>query len=480
MAVAGDSAICSLHIIAKSTGFNLKKNRIFVLPASLNVGQVRGGNRKIGIRVAIEVGTGSALSFRLSEGSLHFDVVTKGELREKGFLGLRKRSLCAQLGLHFCISVTIDTEGSQLNVVDHGAPSSLKAEDVRIKRPLTVPANYEGLSEGTKVGDVFVIDGGMASFEVIEKNGNDLRCKCTGPGLLLPRAKLSFWRDGKLVEKNYELQTLSTKDWYDIEYGISEGVDFIAMSFNCLSTKTSRSIRVLEKIESLESLHKLEEIGFPFEQIPAVQEKITYICGQLNKPVIVASQLLESMIEYPTPTLKDVSEAVRQFADAPMLSGESAVGPYGLKALSVLQSTSSRMELWSREEDQQNGLDQCQLGQSLPDRIAILTISVWMLSLCTQSMIYGIPPLHNRPYSLIFAFTDNESTRMVLNLQWAVMPLLVDLSDDVEANISKTTDFMKTKGMVEEGDAVLLVSDVSPCSAASNVFQSIQVKNIVS
>lgn len=61
------------------------------------------------------------------------------------------------------------------------------------------------------MGDEVVIDGGMASFEVIEKIGNDLRCKCTDPGLLLPRAKLSFWRDGKLVEKNYELPTISTK-----------------------------------------------------------------------------------------------------------------------------------------------------------------------------------------------------------------------------------------------------------------------------
>ncbi|XAR52950.1 Pyruvate kinase [Bertholletia excelsa] len=359
----------------------------------------------------------------------------------------------------------------------------------------------------------------MASFAVIEKNRNDLRCKCTDPGLLLPRAKLSFWRDGKLVEKNYELPTLSTKDRSDIEFGISEGVDFIAMSFvndadtvkhlkNYLSSKTSRSIRVLAKIESLESLHKLEEIveasdgimvargdlgvEIPLEQIPAVQEKITYICRQLNKPVIVASQLLESMIEYPTPTraeVADVSEAVRQFADALMLSGESAIGPYGQKALSVLQSTSSRMELWSREEDQQNGLDQCQLGQSLPDRIAeqICNCAVEMANNLGVDAIFVYTKhghmasllSRNRPYPPIFAFTDNESTRMALNLQWGVMPLLVDLSDDVEANISKTIDFMKTKRMVEEGDAVLVVSDVIPCTAASNVFQSIQVKNIV-
>lgn len=66
-------------------------------------------------------------------------------------------------------------------------------------------------STGIQVGDEIVFDGGMATFKVVEKVGNDLRCQCTDPGLLLPRAKLSFWRDGKLVEKNYQLPTLSPK-----------------------------------------------------------------------------------------------------------------------------------------------------------------------------------------------------------------------------------------------------------------------------
>ena len=85
----------------------------------------------------------------------------------------------------------------------------------------------------------------------------------------------------------------------------------------------------------------------------------------------------------------------------------------------------------------------------------------------------------NRPYPPVFAFTNDDSTRMAMNLQWGVMPLLVDLSDDMEANISKTIDLMKTKGMVKEGDAVLVVSDVIPSCGNPNVFQSIQVKTIV-
>ncbi|CAK9167866.1 unnamed protein product [Ilex paraguariensis] len=85
----------------------------------------------------------------------------------------------------------------------------------------------------------------------------------------------------------------------------------------------------------------------------------------------------------------------------------------------------------------------------------------------------------NRPNSPIFAFTNDDSTRMALNLQWGVTPLLTDLSDDMEFNIAKTVDLIITKGMVKQGDVVLVVSDIIPISAIPTLFQSIQVKTIV-
>ncbi|KAM2918873.1 hypothetical protein COP2_040910 [Malus domestica] len=148
----------------------------------------------------------------------------------------------------------------------------------------------------------------------------------------------------KLVKRNYELPTLYTMDWHDIEFGISEDVDLIAMSVvnsaesvkqlkNHLFTKSAKSIRVLAKIESLESLQNLKEIiealngitvarvdlgvDIPLEQIPTVPEEITNEYKQLNKLVIVAYQFLELVIQYPTPThakVADISEAVRQYA----------------------------------------------------------------------------------------------------------------------------------------------------------------------
>lgn len=133
---------------------------------------------------------------------------------------------------------------------------------------------------------------------------------------------------------------------------------------------------MIAKIESVDSLRNLEEIiqtsdgamvargdlgaQIPLEQVPSEQQKIVQLCRHLNKPVIVASQLLESMIEYPTPTraeVADVSEAVRQRADALMLSGESAMGQFPEKALSVLRSVSLRIEKWWREDKHREAME---------------------------------------------------------------------------------------------------------------------------
>ena len=111
----------------------------------------------------------------------------------------------------------------------------------------------------------------------------------------------------------------------------------------------------------------------PLEQVPSAQQKIVKVCRQLNKPVIVASQLLESMIEYPTPTraeVADVSEAVRQRADALMLSGESAMGQFPEKALTVLRTVSLRIEKWWRDEKRYEAVELPGIASSFSDSIS--------------------------------------------------------------------------------------------------------------
>ncbi|KAD3640152.1 hypothetical protein E3N88_29375 [Mikania micrantha] len=499
--------------------------------------------------------------------TIEVDAVTEAELKENGFRSTRRTKLVCTIGPATCgfeqlealavggmnvarinmchgtrdwhkaviqkvrrlneekgyaVAIMMDTEGSEIHMGDLGGASSAKAEDgevwtfsvrayeaLRPERCITV--NYDGFAEDVRVGDELLVDGGMVRFEVIEKIGPDVKCLCTDPGLLLPRANLTFWRDGSLVrERNAMLPTISSKDWLDIDFGIAQGVDFIAVSFvksaevinHLKSYIKARSrdgvIAVISKIESIDSLKNLEEIiqasdgamvargdlgaQIPLEQVPLAQQKIVEVCRQLNKPVIVASQLLESMIEYPTPTraeVADVSEAVRQRADALMLSGESAMGQFPDKALTVLRSVSLRIEKWWREEKRHEVMDLPDIASSFSDSISeeicnsaakmANNLEVDALFVYTKNGHMASLLSRSRPDCPIFAFTTDTLVRRRLNLQWGLIPFRLDFSDDMETNVNKTFSLLKARGMIKSGDLVIAVSDM---------LQSIQVMNV--
>ncbi|OMO78363.1 Pyruvate kinase [Corchorus capsularis] len=497
-------------------------------------------------------------AFREAEG-LEVDSVTEAELKENGFRSTRRTKIVCTIGPRTCdfeaiealavggmnvarvnmchgtqewhrdvirrvrrlneekgfaVAVMMDTEGSEIHMDDLNGAESAKAEDGEIwtftvrafdpsSRPeRTITVNYDGFAEDVKVGDELLVDGGMVRFVVSEKIGPDVICHCTDPGLLLPRANLTFWRNGSLVqERNAMLPTISSKDWLDIDFGIAEGVDFIAVSFvrtaeviktlkSYIRARSPKSqISVIAKIESIESLNNLEEIiqasdgamvargdlgaQIPLEQVPSVQQEVVQLCRELNKPVIVASQLLESMIEYPIPTraeVADVSEAVRQQADALMLSSESAMGQYPDKALAVLRSVSLRIERWRREEKHYDTTDLPVVSSSLPASISeeICNTASKMANKLEADAIFvytktgHISSLlsRNRPSCPIFAFTPMTSIRRCLNLQWGLIPFRLDFSDDMESNLNRTFSLLRAKGMIKSGDLIIVVSDI--------------------
>ncbi|KAJ4869579.1 hypothetical protein Rs2_48853 [Raphanus sativus] len=503
-----------------------------------------------------------------SSSAIDVDTVTESELKENGFRSTRRTKLICTIGpatcgfdqlsalaeggmnvarLNMChgtrdwhrdvirsvrrlneekgfaVAIMMDTEGSEIHMGDLGGDdASAKAEDGEVwtftvrafdaSRPQrTISVSYDGFAEDVRVGDELLVDGGMVRFDVIEKIGPDVKCLCTDPGLLLPRANLTFWRDGSLVrERNAMLPTISSKDWLDIDFGIAEGVDFIAVSFvksaeviNHLKSYLAahsggEDIGVIAKIESIDSLTNLEEIilasdgamvargdlgaQIPLEQVPAAQQRIVKVCRELNKPVIVASQLLESMIEYPTPTraeVADVSEAVRQRSDALMLSGESAMGQFPDKALTVLRSVSLRIERWWREEKRYEGTPLQAIGSASSDRISeeicnsaskmANNLGVDAVFVYTKNGHMASLVSRCRPDCPIFAFTNTTSVRRRLNLQWGLIPFRLSFSEDMESNLNKTFSLLKSRGMIKSGDLVIAVSDM---------LQSIQVMNV--
>ncbi|XP_072986753.1 pyruvate kinase isozyme A, chloroplastic-like [Typha latifolia] len=502
-----------------------------------------------------------------SSSSIDVDSVTEAEMKENGFRSTRRTKLVCTIGpstcaaeqlealavggmnvarLNMChgtrewhrevirrvrrlndekgfaVAVMMDTEGSEIHMGDLGGASSAKAEDGEVWTfsvrafstnlpDHTIQVNYDGFAEDVKAGDELLVDGGMVRFEVIKKIGPDVKCRCTDPGLLLPRANLTFWRDGILVRAhNAMLPTISSKDWLDIDFGIAEGVDFIAVSFvksaevikHLKSYITARcrdsDISVIAKIESIDSLKNLQEIirssdgamvargdlgaQIPLEQVPSAQQKIVKLCRQLNKPVIVASQLLESMIEYPTPTraeVADVAEAVRQRADALMLSGESAMGQFPEKALTVLRSVSLRTERWWREDKRYDATELPDIASSFSDKISeeICNSAAKMANDLGVDAVFVYAKTGHmasllsrcRPDCPIFAFTTSTSVRRRLNLQWGLIPFRLNFSDDMESNLNRTFALLKARGMIQSGDLVIALSDM---------LQSIQVMNV--
>ena len=241
--------------------------------------------------------------------------------------------------------------------------------------------NYDGFTEDVEVGDQIFVDGGMVSFAVVDKAGPDVLCRCVDPGLILSRANLTFRRDDRLIRgRNSDLPVLTAKDWKDIDFAISEGVEWIALSFvksadvlknlrSYIAARSDRDISLVAKIESVDALPNLPEIiaasdavmvargdlgaQVPIEDVPSVQKEIVMRCREAGKPVIVASQLLSSMIQFPTPTraeVADIADVVRSRADALMVSGETAVGKHADKAMDVLRTTAADVEEWVRRE----------------------------------------------------------------------------------------------------------------------------------
>eukprot|EP00475_Leptophrys_vorax_P040522 TRINITY_DN7521_c0_g1_i1.p1 TRINITY_DN7521_c0_g1~~TRINITY_DN7521_c0_g1_i1.p1 ORF type:complete len:452 (-),score=19.90 TRINITY_DN7521_c0_g1_i1:240-1568(-) len=414
--------------------------------------------------------------------------------------------------------------------------------------PQTLQVNYDGFVDDIMVGDELVADGGMVRFEVVRKIGPDVTARVIDPGLILPRANITFFREGRLVRaRNSMLPTISSKDWIDIDFGISMAVDFIAISFvkspdvithlrSYINARSpNRYIGLISKIESSESIGRLEEIiavsdgamvargdlgaQIPLEEVPSVQADIVQICRDLNKPVIVASQLLESMIEFPTPTraeVADTAEAVHQRADALMLSGESAMGQFPLKALEVLRTVSTRIEAVSREGSSQRSQAQQQAqpqligygalagyssfkhaendlemlprlsdqpAEQVSEQICAAAarmaskLSVDAIFVFTQTGYMASLLSRCRPDCPIFAFTSSQETRQQMNLYWGLIPFRLDFSEDMETNIMRTFNLLKARGMMKSGDLVITVSDFVGSNRDVGL-QSMQIRNV--
>jgi pyruvate kinase len=398
----------------------------------------------------------------------------------------------------------MDTQGPAIRTGDLPIPLELKPGDIfeftvkgaQSEEVKSVDVNYPNLVNDIHEGDTVLVDNGVIRLRVLQKLHRRMRCE------VLTEGELGSRRHINLPGVKISMPSITEKDRQDIELGISLGVDFIALSFvrerkdieelrEILKARQSDA-KIIAKIEDQQAVVNLFDlieaadgimvargdlgIECPYEELPIIQRRTVKTCIRYGKPVIVATHMLESMIENPMPTraeVTDVANAVFEQADSVMLSGETTVGKYPLECLEVLDRIAQRIE-------RSGGADFAQKVELTEERQKIVRSAVVMANELKAKGIlvftrYGHTARYTswlRPeHSPIFAFTKSERLRDQLNILWGVTPHVIQFSDDPEVTILRAEESLLERGLLAKGDQVVIISDILARDKLINAVQ---------
>lgn len=399
------------------------------------------------------------------------------------------------------IATLLDTKGPEIrtgDLVGHAPVEIVQGSTFTLSTrqfdgdASSVSISYEDLPKEVEPGRDIFIDDGAIHLTVSSISGTEIECAVRTGGMLGEKKGIN------VPGADLSVPTLTEKDVSDIRWGIEHEMDYIAVSFvrsrkdimevrrvveNC--GPNARTTRIMAKIETLQSVQNLEEIvqvvdavmvargdlgvEMPAELVPMVQKRVVDLCRANGKPVIVATQMLDSMIRSPRPTraeASDVANAVLDGADAVMLSGETAGGKYPLEAVRMMENivVSTERDALSRQRGEIPGIH----GEDIPDAVshsamqvaeAIGAAAIVPLthSGSTASMISKY-----RPRSAIIASTSLRPTWRAMTLMWGVRPILIPDQDTTEGRADASIDVLIQKGFASKGDTVVLTSGFPP------------------
>lgn len=395
--------------------------------------------------------------------------------------------------LEIPVATLLDLQGPSIRTGDVDGKLDLKKGDVVEFRnadlnpglDVSVTTNYDGLHEDVSVNDVMLVDNGEIHFKVKQIEKGRLTCE------VLTDGKMGSRRHINLPGIRVNLPALTNKDLVDLDLAAELQVDFVAISFvrdaehirylrEKLAESDSRA-KIVAKIEDQEAVKNLSEIikesdaimvargdlgiEVHIEELPVVQRLILKECARIGRKVIVATHMLESMIENPVPTraeVTDVANAVFEQADAVMVSGETSVGQYPVKCIEMLDRISKRMErepgagfcseIELRTEKQHTVKSAVVLANSLADSKIIIF---------TARGVLANYAAHQRPTDAdIFAFTADERVARALLMNRAVTPFTMEMETSPSETILKAVATLKEKGLVKTGDPIVILSDV--------------------
>ncbi len=374
------------------------------------------------------------------------------------------------------VGILLDTQGPEIRTGDTSQvvnlePGQLVSFTIRDEvdvETTSIRVHYDELIQSVNVGTLISLDNGLLNFKVLKKSKNELECK------VLDGGKLGSKRHVNLPGIRINLPSVTEKDKRDIAFGLKEDVDFIALSFvrnasdiddlkEVLRNKTKK-VKIISKIEDREGLSNIEEIcqvsdsvmvargdlGIETDlaNLPNIQRKIMSNCAKYGVRSIVATHLLESMIDNPTPTraeVTDVANAIYEGADAVMLSGETTIGKYPIESVKFISRIAKQTEkyrtlgyesqLISKTDWQHLGVAAKDIAESIEaDGIIAITRSGQTAEIVANAKPFMIP---------IFAFSNNKKTIKQLSLTGSVHAYKSSMYSDHEKNLQSIMKILK-------------------------------------
>ena len=355
-----------------------------------------------------------------------------------------------------------------------------------------VSTTYKGLAHDAKPGDRLLVDDGKVGLVVKDVEGQDVICEVTEGGPVSNNKGVS------LPGMDVSVPAVSEKDLEDLEFALELGVDFVAMSFvrspadidlvhQVMDRAGKGRLPIMAKIEKPEAVYNLEAIvlafdsimvargdlgvELPLEQVPLVQKRAIQISRENAKPVVVATQMLESMINSSRPTraeASDVANAVLDGADALMLSGETSVGRYAVEAVKTMSRIIEAVETDSPIVPPLTHVPRTKRGViSYAARDIGERLNAKALVAFTQSgdTVRRLARLHTR--LPLLAFTPLESVRDQLSLTWGTTTHIVPQVDSTDQMIQQVDHAMLEMGRYQKGDLVVIVAGSPPGTVGS-------------
>jgi pyruvate kinase len=429
------------------------------------------------------------LNFSHGEHSYHSDLIKT------------MRQLSAQVGQP--IAVLQDLQGPKVRCgklpkegVELKAGQSIVLSTADKAALPKIPVDYKQLHEDVSAGDRILLDDGLLELKVVTVAGNDITCEIVVGGLLTSNKGIN------VPTATLQVPAITEKDERDAKFGVEQRVDWMALSFVRSAKEVfdlrylirdheatqdnkhvyQQPIRIIAKIEKHEAVKNIDEIidaadgimvargdlgvEMPAEEVPLIQKMIIDKCRRAAKPVIVATQMMDSMIRNPRPTraeVSDVANAVIDHTDAVMLSGETASGKYPVEAVETMatviaQTEASEFDDTDHEDSFANRSDTEEAVAGLADILARDLSSTKLVLVASISGDTGRIVSRYRPEKPIYVATDSERARHQLNLSWGVRPFLLPRCHSVEELVDRSVNYLKREKAADHGDRLIVVA----------------------